>query len=112
MVKLMPSDRAIQLYYKFRRKSYDLQWSMDPGYKKGLLRLAEMAVHENDRVLDVGCGTGSATVLAASKAKEVIGIDLSPHMIDLAHEESGEAGSQEYATGGYFGGGLFPARTF
>lgn len=92
VVKLMPSDRAIQLYYKFRRKSYDLQWAMDPGYKKGLVRLAEMAVHENDRVLDVGCGTGSATVLAAGKAKEVIGIDLSPHMIDLAQKKVAKMG--------------------
>jgi hypothetical protein len=31
VVKLMPSERAIQLYYKYRRKSYDFQWSMDPG---------------------------------------------------------------------------------
>ena len=36
VVKLMPSERAIQLYYKYRRKSYDFQWSMDPGYRKGL----------------------------------------------------------------------------
>jgi ubiquinone/menaquinone biosynthesis C-methylase UbiE len=92
VVKFMPSDRAIQLYYKFRRKSYDLQWSMDPGYKKGLVRLAEKAVNENDRVLDVGCGTGSATVLAAAKAKEVVGIDLSPHMIDLAQKKVAKMG--------------------
>ena len=87
VVKFMPSDRAIQLYYKFRRKSYDLQWSMDPGYRKGLARLVELVVNENDRVLDVGCGTGSATVLAAGKAAEVMGIDLSPHMIDLAQKK-------------------------
>jgi ubiquinone/menaquinone biosynthesis C-methylase UbiE len=87
VVKLMPSERAIQLYYKYRRKSYDLQWAMDPGYKKGLCRLVEMTIDENDRVLDVGCGTGSATVIAASGAKEVVGIDLSPHMIDLAKEK-------------------------
>lgn len=84
VVKLLPSERAIQLYYKYRRKSYDLQWSMDPGYRKGLNRLVELCVNEGDRVVDVGCGTGSATVLAALKAKEVVGIDLSPHMIELA----------------------------
>ncbi len=84
VVKYMPSDHAIQLYYKFRRKSYDLQWSMDPGYKKGLDKLVEMAVGENDLVLDVGCGTGAATVKAAGRAREVVGIDLSPHMIELA----------------------------
>ncbi len=88
VVKLLPSERAIQLYYKYRRKSYDLQWSMDPGYKKGLNRLIELTVEEKDRVLDVGCGTGSATVVAALKAKEVVGIDLSPDMIELAEEKT------------------------
>lgn len=87
VVKLMPSERAIQLYYKYRRKSYDLQWAMDPGYKKGLRRLIELTVENNDRVLDVGCGTGSATVVAAPKAREVVGIDLSPDMVELAEEK-------------------------
>jgi ubiquinone/menaquinone biosynthesis C-methylase UbiE len=87
VVKLLPSERAIQLYYKYRRKSYDLQWSMDPGYKKGLNRLIDLIIEENDRVLDVGCGTGSATVVAAKKASEVVGIDLSPDMIELAIEK-------------------------
>lgn len=82
--KYLPSEKAIQLYYKYRRKSYDLQWSMDPGYKKGLSRLIELSIEDGDRVLDVGCGTGSATILAAAKATEVVGIDLSPDMIELA----------------------------
>lgn len=87
IVKLLPSERAIQLYYKIRRKSYDLQWAMDPGYRKGLTRLIDMVVEEDDRVLDVGCGTGSATVMAAAKARQVMGIDLSPDMIELAEEK-------------------------
>jgi protein-L-isoaspartate O-methyltransferase len=87
IVRLLPSERAIQLYYKYRRKSYDLQWAMDPGYKKGLKRMIELTVADSDRVLDVGCGTGSATVVAAVKAKEVVGIDLSPDMIELAEEK-------------------------
>lgn len=84
IVKLLPSDKAIQLYYKYRHKSYDLQWSMDPGYRKGLTRLVELSVEPGDRVLDVGCGTGSATVLAAQIAKEVVGVDLSADMIKHA----------------------------
>lgn len=84
VVKLMPSERAIQLYYKYRRKSYDLQWSLDPGYRKGLKNLVDLVIERNDTVLDVGCGTGSATIVAADKAKEVVGIDLSPDMIELA----------------------------
>jgi cyclopropane fatty-acyl-phospholipid synthase-like methyltransferase len=101
VVKLMPSERAIQLYYKYRRKSYDLQWALDPGYRKGLNRLIELAVQEHDRVLDVGCGTASATVLAAPIAAEVVGIDLSPDMIELALEKvqkSGLANTRLHAT--------------
>lgn len=101
VVKLMPSERAIQLYYKYRRKSYDFQWAMDPGYRKGLNNLIELTVSETDRVLDVGCGTGSATVLAAPKATEVVGIDLSPDMIELALEKvqtKGLTNTRLYAT--------------
>ncbi len=87
VVKLMPSERAIQLYYKYRRKSYDLQWSMDPGYRKGLRKLIDLTVEEGDSVLDVGCGTASATVLAAQKCRRVVGIDLSPDMIELGLEK-------------------------
>lgn len=88
VVKILPSAEDIQLYYKLRRKSYDLQWSMDPGYRKGLNRLVELVVEEGDTVLDVGCGTGSATMKAAAKARQVVGIDLSPHMIELAEKKT------------------------
>jgi cyclopropane fatty-acyl-phospholipid synthase-like methyltransferase len=87
VVKLMKDNRAIQMYYKYRRKTYDIQWAMDPGYKKGLRRLVELSVEESDRVLDVGCGTGSATVVAAGTARDVVGIDLSPDMIELARKK-------------------------
>ena len=35
----------------------------------------------NTRVLDVGCGTGAATVALADRGVEAFGIDLSPNMI-------------------------------
>jgi len=50
--------------------------------------LVELVVEKGDHVLDVGCGTGSATVVAAPQAREVVGIDLSPHMIELAEEKT------------------------
>jgi ubiquinone/menaquinone biosynthesis C-methylase UbiE len=92
IVRLLPSERAIQFYYKLRRKSYDFQWAMDPGYAKGLNRLVELTIEPDDRVLDVGCGTGSATVLAAENASKVIGIDLSPDMIELGVEKTKKKG--------------------
>jgi ubiquinone/menaquinone biosynthesis C-methylase UbiE len=39
------------------------------------------------RVLDVGCGTGDLVWRLASGAEEVVGVELSPAMVDLAHRE-------------------------
>ncbi len=38
------------------------------------------------RVLDAGCGTGSLAVEAAMRGASVVAIDLSPTLINLAHE--------------------------
>ncbi|MDN5769889.1 MAG: methyltransferase domain-containing protein [Microlunatus sp.] len=56
-----------------------------------------------ESVLDVGCGTGPTTVAAAQavgRQGRVVGIDLSPQMIDTARERSGvdgpDAGALEW----------------
>ncbi len=38
------------------------------------------------RVLDAGCGTGALSVEAAKRGAEVVAIDLSPTLVDLARE--------------------------
>ncbi len=38
------------------------------------------------RVLDAGCGTGALAVLAAQRGADVLAIDLSPTLVDLARE--------------------------
>ncbi len=54
------------------------------------------------RVLDAGCGTGALSVEAAKRGAEVLAIDLSPTMVDLAKqrmpEEVGE-GWIDFRTG-------------
>src|SRR5204863_8264021 len=39
-------------------------------------------------VLDIGCGTGSLSVVLAGLGYEVTGIDLSPEMISLANAKA------------------------
>ena len=36
------------------------------------------------RVLDAGCGTGAASVALAERGAEVVGVDISPALIDIA----------------------------
>jgi len=51
-------------------------------------------IRTNDRVLDVGCGTGAPTRQAARMASdgEVVGVDLSTRMLDLARKRSADEG--------------------
>jgi ubiquinone/menaquinone biosynthesis C-methylase UbiE len=39
-------------------------------------------------VLEIGCGTGAFSRLLAERVKQVLAIDLSPNMIDLARQHS------------------------
>lgn len=45
--------------------------------------------HDNMRILEVGCGTGTNLKLFADAGCQVAGIDLSPSMIDLAEKKLG-----------------------
>ena len=40
------------------------------------------------RILDAGCGTGAFAVAAAKRGAEVIAVDLSPTLVDLARERA------------------------
>jgi ubiquinone/menaquinone biosynthesis C-methylase UbiE len=48
--------------------------------------LEALQLGAEDRLLDVGCGTGAAVRSAASVTASVVGIDLSPEMIRQARE--------------------------
>jgi magnesium-protoporphyrin O-methyltransferase len=44
------------------------------------------------RVLDAGCGTGALAIELAKRGANVVAIDLSPTLTDLARDRSGDAG--------------------
>lgn len=52
------------------------------------------AIEETDRVLDVGCGAGETTVLAARQASRghVVGLDLSRPMLERARADQARTG--------------------
>lgn len=62
-----------------------------------LLGAAAVAVDEaapqpGERVLDIGCGTGNATLLAAERGADVTGIDPAQRLLDVAAERGATRG--------------------
>lgn len=54
-----------------------------------LLGQAVMAeVHEGDRVLDMGTGSGVNAILAASKATDIVAVDINPVAVDTARRNA------------------------
>ena len=60
------------------------------GFKRRIVELAQLK--RDDRVLDVGCGTGVLTRLAGERAQEVAGIDAAPEMIAVARSKAEREG--------------------
>ena len=55
------------------------------------------ALTSTERVLDVGCGCGGTTLLAARAARRVVGLDLSGPMLAVARDLAGQAGAANTA---------------
>jgi len=78
----------------------------DAGYRTGYDSSAffhdEMLAHLPPRVaraLDVGCGTGEIVRRLASRADRVVGLDLSPRMVELARERGAALTNVDYLVG-------------
>ncbi len=66
--------------------------AMAEGFNDALFSAA--AIRETDRVLDIGCGTGQTTLLAAREAVSghVVGVDLSQRLLERARAEAARDG--------------------
>lgn len=84
-------------------RSYDLNnrlhslWQ-DQAWRRFAVRKAE--VRAGDRVLDVACGTGDLTLaFAKTQAAEVVGLDFTAEMLEIAREKSRVRGKRERGEG-------------
>jgi SAM-dependent methyltransferase len=56
-----------------------------PDLEPAAAQVVELAeLHPRDRVLDLGCGTGNAALLAARAGADVTGIDPAPRLLEIA----------------------------
>lgn len=92
----MPDERSPELWdglaasYDDRRPDQGLT---DPRTRNAWLALlAPRLAPGPNRVLDVGCGTGSLGLLLATQGHEVTGIDFSPAMVAAARAKAATAG--------------------
>jgi SAM-dependent methyltransferase len=77
---------------------YDAVNSYEPGTQPDFyLRVAEEVNAET--VIELGCGTGIITLELASKGYQMIGIDPSPVMLEVAQQKPG-AGGVQWVQGG------------
>ena len=79
-------------------------------------RIATQYVHEEMRVLEIGCGTGTLTRMMAQQGAMVTGIDASPRMLAEAENKVKTAHLEEHVSLKYMDatliGDRFPAASF
>jgi SAM-dependent methyltransferase len=72
-----------------------LQYAFTMGTEQEVDFIAEtLGATAGERLLDVGCGPGRHSVAFAKRGLQVLGIDISPEFIAIAHRRASEAGVQ------------------
>lgn len=62
------------------------------GFAEAQENSEEALEQERNLVAELGCGTGSFTLTMAKRGYDIIGIDMSAEMLDIARNKSAEAG--------------------
>lgn len=72
-----------------------------PGYPSSviedIIRISEIV--DGGRVLDIGCGSGRATILFGKRGYQIIGVDLSKELVAIARQKSSEHQKVSYYVG-------------
>jgi SAM-dependent methyltransferase len=93
-----PSQNADQIAYwnsavadRWVRRQTEIDAMMAP-FTEALLGAANLGPEGPWRILDVGCGSGETTLLAAQIGHELTGLDVSTSLLDLAKSRAAKAG--------------------
>jgi len=95
-------DEALRRYYDEQANVYDdMHTRSDPAWRKELEAVAEAMSKaiSGHRVLEVACGTGFWTEIAARAAVHVVAVDASERMLAIARKRKMSSNNVEYVLG-------------
>lgn len=96
---LLEDKRRARIFYRYLSQVYD---RINPFIWTEEMRdeaVAMLDISPDDRVLDVGCGTGFATEGLLRETEHVHGLDQSPHQLEKAFEKFGRRGPVQFSLG-------------
>ena len=96
---ILEDKGAARTFYRYLSVVYD---RVNPFIWNEQMRdaaIARLAIGADDRVLDVGCGTGFATMGLIDHSDDVHGIDQSIHQLEHAFEKFGRLGDVRFYRG-------------
>jgi demethylmenaquinone methyltransferase/2-methoxy-6-polyprenyl-1,4-benzoquinol methylase len=96
---VLENKARARLFYKYLSKVYD---RINPFVWTEEMRAEALDLFDvgpDDRVLDVGCGTGFATEGLLEYTEDIHGIDQSPHQLEKAYAKFGKRGPVRFYLG-------------
>jgi len=84
-------DKSVRFWNRYARK-YAKQPIADPETYQKKLHLTQKYLSPESSVLEFGCGTGSTAIIHAPKVKNIVAIDSSQMMVDIANQKLVETG--------------------
>ncbi len=79
-------ERALWARGDYHAIAHSMFWEVGASIVK------RAGVEPGERVLDVGCGTGNAALRAAEAGARVVGVDLTPELLEVGGRLAAEAG--------------------
>jgi SAM-dependent methyltransferase len=83
----------------YRHPDAERFWAGGQADLDHMLSVLGAAVGPDDVVVDLGCGVGRLTRALAGRAREVVGIDVSPRMLALAREHNARVTNVRWVAG-------------
>ncbi|WP_049998246.1 methyltransferase domain-containing protein [Halococcus sediminicola] len=96
---VLENKARARVFYKYLSKVYD---EINPFVWNETMRAEALSlfdIGEDDRVLDVGCGTGFGTEGLLEHTERVHGIDQSAHQLEQAYAKFGRSGPVKFYRG-------------